>query len=235
MPPRGGLAVTAGTGTGPKAGGSGAGSSGTGGSGSRGTGSLATGSIGAGSLPPFEELVGRHGAVVLRVCRALVGPVDADDVWQETFLAALRVYPSTGDVSNRQAWLVTIARNKAIDHHRKAQRLPVPDGGAAASALSGVPDGGARADARDASGMGLGGGDDVVRAVEAGETAALVWAALAALPPRQREAVAYHHLGGLRHAEVAAILGNSEAAARRAASDGMKALRALLSQGRADF
>lgn len=170
MPPRGGLAVTArSTGTGPKAGGSGAGSSGTGGSGSSGAGSLATGSLATGSLPPFEELVGRHGAVVLRVCRALVGPVDADDVWQETFLAALRVYPSTGDVSNRQAWLVTIARNKAIDHHRKAQRLPVPDGGAAASALSGVPDGGARADARGASGMGLGGGDDVVRAVEAGK------------------------------------------------------------------
>lgn len=201
----------------------------------RSAGASGAGAVGAGVLPPFEELVELHGAAVLRVCRALVGPDDADDVWQETFLAALRVYPSTGDVGNRQAWLVTIARNKSMDHHRKAQRLPVPDGGAAAAALSGGPDCGARTDERSTSGMGLGGGDGVVRAVEAGETAALVWAALAALPPKQREAVAYHHLGGLRHAEVAAILGNSEAAARRAAADGMKALRAMLSQGRADF
>lgn len=176
-----------------------------------------------------------HGAVVLRVCRGLVGPDDADDVWQETFLAALRVYPSTDAVGNRQAWLVTIARNKAMDHHRKAQRLPAPDGDAAASALSGDPEGISRTDARSARGMGLGGRDGVVRAVEAGETAAMVWAALAALPLKQREAVAYHHLGGLRHAEVAAILGNSEAAARRATADGMKALRAMLGEGRADF
>jgi DNA-directed RNA polymerase specialized sigma24 family protein len=39
--------------------------------------------------PPFEEVVARHGATVLRVCRAVLGPVDADDAWSDTFLAAL--------------------------------------------------------------------------------------------------------------------------------------------------
>jgi RNA polymerase sigma factor (sigma-70 family) len=53
-----------------------------------------------------------------------------------------------------------------------------------------------------------------------------LWSALRALPDQQREAVAYHHLAGLPFAEVAEILGNSEAAARRASSDGMKKLRA---------
>jgi RNA polymerase sigma factor (sigma-70 family) len=55
-----------------------------------------------------------------------------------------------------------------------------------------------------------------------------VWSALRALPMKQREAIAYHHLAGLPYAQVATILGNSEAAARRAAADGMKTLRTTL-------
>ena len=49
--------------------------------------------------------------------------------------------------------------------------------------------------------------------------------ALAALPDKQRLCVAYHHLGGLPHRDVAAVLGGTEAAARRAAADGIRALR----------
>lgn len=183
-------------------------------------------------LPIFEALVARHGTAVLRVCRALVGMVDADDVWQETFLAALRAYPSSGEVRNREAWLVTIARNKAVDHHRKAGRLPFlaadfPGSGAEAEHCE-RPLGGSRRGDTGPGGRALGRVDDVVRAVEAGETAGLVWAALATLPPTQQQAVVYHHLAGLRYVDVAALLGNSEAAARRAAADGMKALRTLL-------
>ena len=172
-------------------------------------------------LAPFEVLVADHGAVVLRVCRALVGVQEADDVWQETFMAALRAYPGSSDVRNREAWLVAIARNKAMDHYRRAGRLPIP-----ADDFPGVPGGAGAGVAR-----GLESGSEragVERAAEAGQDAALVWSTLAALPPKQREAVVYHHLAGLRYAEVAALLGNSESAARRAAADGMKALRALL-------
>ena len=52
-----------------------------------------------------------------------------------------------------------------------------------------------------------------------------LWAALRALPTKQRQAVAYHYLAGLPHAEVAAIVGGSADAARRAAADGIAALR----------
>lgn len=52
--------------------------------------------------------------------------------------------------------------------------------------------------------------------------------ALALLPPRQREAVVLHHLGGLPFTEVAATLGSSSDAARRASSDGVRRLRELL-------
>jgi DNA-directed RNA polymerase specialized sigma24 family protein len=70
------------------------------------------------TLPPFEEVVRIHGPTVWRVCRALLGPVEADDAWSETFLAALRAYPQLGPDSNVEAWLVTIAHRKAIDQHR---------------------------------------------------------------------------------------------------------------------
>lgn len=154
------------------------------------------------TLAPFEQVVVRHGPTVLRVCRALLGPVEAEDAWSETFLAALKAYPRLQPGSNIEAWLVTIAHRKAIDQHRIRRRVPVP----VADVVERPSDGagsGAPAD-RD---------DDL-------------WVALDELPPIQRAAVAYHHVGGLPYAQVAEILGNSEAAARRAAADGIKKLRA---------
>lgn len=198
---------------------------------------------------PFDVLVTRHGATVLRVCRALVGAQDADDVWQETFLAGLRVYPSCAGVRNWEAWLVTIARNKAMDHHRKTLRLPIPASGSGVSDSSdGIfaaavrPGAAGVAGGPDAAGVaggggaaGRSGGDVVVRTVEANAEAAAVWSALGKLPRTQREAVVFHHLAGLPYADVADLLGNSPDAARKAASDGMKSLRALLAHDREDY
>ncbi|HEY8294009.1 MAG TPA: RNA polymerase sigma factor [Micrococcaceae bacterium] len=151
-----------------------------------------------GGLAPFEQVVAEHGPAILRVCRAAVGYQDADDVWSETFLAALRAYPALDPGANVQAWLVTIAKHKAIDHHRKSVRIPLPvDQLPELAHHDAVPDGADEA----------------------------LWSALTSLPPKQREAVSYHHLAGLPYAEVARLLGNSEAAARRAAADGIKTLR----------
>jgi DNA-directed RNA polymerase specialized sigma24 family protein len=52
-----------------------------------------------------------------------------------------------------------------------------------------------------------------------------LWKAVRELPTKQRHAVAYHYVADLAYAEVAAIMGTSEAAARRNAADGIKALR----------
>ena len=52
-----------------------------------------------------------------------------------------------------------------------------------------------------------------------------VWADVAALPSKQRQAIAYHYLAGLPHQEVAEIIGGTTDAARRAAADGIKSLR----------
>jgi RNA polymerase sigma factor (sigma-70 family) len=148
---------------------------------------------------PFEQVVDAHGPTVLRVCRAVLGPVDADDAWSETFLSALRAYPDLPDGANVEAWLVTIAHRKAIDVRRADARRATP--------VDAVPE-------RPGS--------------PAAETDDALWAALRRLPDKQRLTVAYHHVAGLPHREVAAIVGGTEAAARRAAADGIAALRRAL-------
>ena len=75
---------------------------------------------------PFETVVTRHGATVLRVCRAVLGPADADDAWSETFLSAMKAYPDLPADANVEAWLVTIAHRKAIDVTRAAPGGPYP-------------------------------------------------------------------------------------------------------------
>jgi len=145
----------------------------------------------------FEAVVAMHGAVVLRVCRAVLGPVDADDAWSETFLSAMTAYPELPADANLQAWLVTIAHRKAIDVTRAAARRAIP--------VAETPDTstGAAADSRDLD----------------------LAAALSELPDKQKRAVAYHYLAGLPYTDVAAILGGSTDAARRAAADGINTLR----------
>ena len=67
------------------------------------------------STAPFDDVVTRHGATVLRVCRSVLTSHDADDAWSETFLAALRAYPELPLGANLEAWLVRIAQRKALD------------------------------------------------------------------------------------------------------------------------
>ena len=149
-------------------------------------------------MQPFEDVVAEYGPMVLRVCRAVLGPVDADDAWSETFLSALRAYPDLDPTANVEAWLVTIAHRRAIDVGRKISRAPTP--------ADRLPE------ERPQAGHPTADDPDL-------------WAALKSLPDKQRKAVAYHHLAGLPYAEIAELLGNSPAAARRAAADGIKTLR----------
>ena len=149
---------------------------------------------------PFEQVVEQHGGTVLRVCRVVLGVHDAEDAWSETFLAALRAYPDLPDTANTEAWLVTIAHRKAIDVLRARKRQPAPVGDVPeAPTTLGVP------------------GD----CDKDGD----LWHAVAALPEKQRQAVAYHYVAGLAYAEIAEILGGTTDAARRAAADGIKNLR----------
>lgn len=153
---------------------------------------------------------------MLRVCLAVVGPVDADDAWSETFLSAMKAYPSLPDDANVEAWLVTIAHRRAIDQGRARSRRAAPT-----DAIADHVDRSARVDRHDAERLDA---ERFGRLEPAGDVAT----ALAALPDKQRQSVAYHYLGGLPYSDVAAILGGSAAAARRAAADGIATLRRSL-------
>jgi RNA polymerase sigma factor (sigma-70 family) len=147
------------------------------------------------ALPPFQTLLDSHGDVVLGVLRGAVGRLDADDCFQETFLAALRAYPRLRSDENLRGWLLTIAHRKAIDHHRAKGRRPVPVAEVAETPVEDpLPDDG-------------------------------VWEAVGTLPPKQRAAVALRFVADLPHAEIAAALGCSPEAARRSLHEGVKRLR----------
>lgn len=150
-------------------------------------------------MQPFDRVVTEHGAVVLRVCRAVLGGhADAEDAWSETFLSALLAYPRLGPRADVRAWLVTIAHRKALDAIRGRARR--------ALTVDELPE--------HASTVGVPGNADLD-----------LWSAVARLPERQRLTVAYRYLGGLPYAEVAAIVGGTAEAARRAAADGLASLR----------
>jgi RNA polymerase sigma factor (sigma-70 family) len=148
------------------------------------------------ALPPFQMLIDEHAADVMGVLRGAVGRVDADDCFQETFLAALRAYPKLHDANNLRGWLLTIAHRKAIDHHRSKGRRPLPVAEVAEQAVEDH----------------LPGGNGV-------------WELVGSLPPKQRAAVALRYACDLPHTEIAAALGCSPEAARRSLHEGMKRLR----------
>lgn len=156
---------------------------------------------------PFEQVVEGHGARILRVTRALLPQQDAEDAAADTLLAALEAYPRLRPGSDVRAWLVTIAHRKALDVLRRRSRHAVPTG----ELPEGPPPGGA-----------LPAADPTADAVAGDEK---LWAAVRALPVKQRQAVAYRYVADLGYPDIAAVMGVSQAAARRSAADGVATLR----------
>jgi len=146
---------------------------------------------------PFQALIDAHAGAVHAFLRGMLPADDVDDAVQETMLAALRAYPGF-DGANPRAWLLTIARRKAIDEHRARSRRPRP-----------LPD------PEQAAAVADSGGRDPE-----------LWGRVAALPPKQRAAVVLRFALDLRYRDVGAAMGCSEAAARRSVHEAVRALRA---------
>jgi RNA polymerase sigma-70 factor, ECF subfamily len=71
----------------------------------------------------FGELLEQHEREIYAYALRLTGDRDdADDVYQDTFLAAFRAWPPPRRGAER-AWLYRIATNKAIDRGRRAKRF----------------------------------------------------------------------------------------------------------------
>jgi RNA polymerase sigma factor (sigma-70 family) len=150
-------------------------------------------------LPPFQTLVEEHRVDLYRFCVVSAGRGDAEDVFQESWVAALRAYPKLRRADNLRAWLFRIAQNKTIDLHRSRARRPVP------VAVAEVPEQGGE------------------RASLDGESE--LWGAVRELPPKQRSAVFCRAVLGMPYPELAALLECSEEAARRNVFEGLKTLR----------
>jgi RNA polymerase sigma factor (sigma-70 family) len=150
-------------------------------------------------LPPFQSFLDANRDAVWRFLVASVGREEADDCFQETFIAALRAYPRLRPRSNLRAWVLTIAHNKALDAHRARGRraLPVADPEPGVGATAEV------AAARDEA----------------------LWEAVHGLPRRQRSAVVLRFVADLPHREIADAIGCSEEAARRSLHEGLTKLR----------
>jgi RNA polymerase sigma factor (sigma-70 family) len=154
------------------------------------------------TLPPFQRFLDAHRDAVWRFLVSMVGPTDAEDCFQETFVAALRAYPRLPADSNLRAWVMTIAHRKALDAHRARARraLPVEDVAAIDGRSGDAP---ATPDAE-------------------------LWSAVEGLPARQRSAVVLRYVADLSHREIAATIGCSEEAARRSLHEGLTKLRKVV-------
>ena len=152
---------------------------------------------------------------------ATVGRDDADDCYQETWLAALRAYPRLREASNLHGWILTIAHHKAIDHVRARGRRAVPVGGA--QDMESETPATARASSLTSARPGL------PPAASAGPAATLadgeLWQLVRNLPDKQRTAVALRFLADAAYAEISDVMRTSEEAARRNVHEGLKRLR----------
>jgi RNA polymerase sigma factor (sigma-70 family) len=151
-------------------------------------------------LPPFQVLLDEHRADVYRFLVATVGPSDADDCFQETWISALRAYPKLRRGDNLRAWLFRIAQNKSIDAHRARGRRAVP--------VAAVPE-------RPTS--------------SPTDADPELWERLRDLPTKQRTAVFCRSVLGMPYDELAVLLESSEDAARRNVHEGLKRLKEELS------
>lgn len=166
------------------------------------------------SLPPFQRLVDSYWRDVARLAHALAGPVDGDDVAQQAWTQALAAYPRVRSSANLRGWLLTITARCATDVRRGRARRPAPVGDL--PAVHDLPDpvAGAALDA----------------ALDAATPDDPLWAAVRALPERQRTAVALRFVADLDHAQVARALGTTPGASRRLVSDALAGLRTTLKE-----
>ncbi len=208
--------------------------------------------LGAQAASTFESLRPHLMSVAYR----LTGTVaDVEDIVQEAWLR-WDAAPGRDDVADLRAWLTTVVSRLGLDKLRSAARrretytghwLPEPvvtglgdaRGGGGGYPLSGggPPEdapfaalgglGGAGGGARGGGGGGGGGGADPLSAVVAAEDARFaVMVVLERLSPDQRVAFVLHDGFAMPFAEVAGVIGASEAAARQLASRARKAVAA---------
>jgi RNA polymerase sigma-70 factor (ECF subfamily) len=177
-------------------------------------------------MPPDEELIARvrwreepalatiydrYSRLIYTIALRIVGDRElAEEVVQDVFQAVWQSAGSFQPSGNFSAWLIGIARHRAIDatrsrRHRARAREELLDDERVAG-IGSTGDGGA----------------DMLM------LRAVVRAALAELPANQRQAIELGYYGGMTHTEIAAQLGEPVGTVKSRVRMGMIKLRELL-------
>ena len=161
----------------------------------------------------LRRIYADHGVALLAFATRVCGGdrQRAEDVVQEVLVRAWR-HPEVSESgpSGERAWLVTVARNVAIDVFRAQRSRPQEVGGDALEAVRGVPT-----------------DDELDRAVEAWTIAA----ALEALPPHHRDVLVETFFKGRSVAEAAAVLGIPAGTVKSRSFHALRSLRKILAEG----
>lgn len=163
--------------------------------------------VGRGDRAAVQALIARKLPRMLALARRMLGdPVDAEDVAQEVFLRAWRQARTWKPGAARfDTWLHRVALNLCYDRLRRRREEPMAEPPEQVEP-------GASAEQR----------------LQDEQLGRRVDAALARLPPRQREAIVLCHYQGMSNIDAAALMEVSIEALESLLSRGRRALRAML-------
>jgi RNA polymerase sigma factor (sigma-70 family) len=169
----------------------------------------------SGDRQAFGILVERETRAVYRACLRILGrPHDAEDVTQESFVAAYRAIRTYRGEGSLRAWLLRIATRQSF--RRLSQRRATVE-------LAEIPE----PRLADAS-------NEPTRVVVELESRRAVRSAVAALPEPYREVVALRFFADLSLAEVAEATGRPLNTVKTHLRRGLQRLRPALGNGGAD-
>lgn len=162
---------------------------------------------GGGDARAFDQIVARHGGFALRVARRIVSSsAVAEELVQE---ALIRAWSQSRNFDPRRArfstWLYKIVVNLCMDHRRRIQHAPLPEG----------------LDPADSA-------PNADRMLEISQRDAAIAKAIEELPARQRAAMVLVYDEGMSGSAAAAALGLSVKAVERLLARARKHVRARL-------
>lgn len=156
----------------------------------------------------FEQLVRRYARSALVSALAIVGEsAEADDVVQDSLVLAWKRMRQCRNPDRFGGWFMTIVRRESLKRLRRSRsrRESGPDGLVSVSAPEGA-----------------------ARRLHLAELRLRLLRAMDGLSPGQREVLLCHDLEGMRHGEIARVLGISEVMSRRHLSDARRRMREVL-------